>query len=322
MAPSDPPTGRGDELAALDHAVTALTAGRGGIVWIEGEPGIGKSTLVSAVLADASARGCAVHRAMGDELGQRLPLRALIDALGGEAGSEVAALLHPEGSALAAGIDAVPAGVERFLVVIDRLCAAAPLLLAFDDLQWADEASLLTWHRLGLAVDQIPLLLVSACRPVPARPAVSRLRRGVVSRGAALLAVGPLSDDAVNDLVTKQAGAAPGQRLREAIAHAGGNPLYTGELVDALIRDDRVKLSGDTAELVGTVDQVPLELTGAINARLDFLSPDTANALRVAAMLGAPVLGVRPGHGDRSAHQRVAVGARRGDRRRHPGRDR
>lgn len=237
MAPATgtvPPLGRDEEFETLAGAVTAVASGRGGIVWLEGEPGIGKSTLVTAAFGEARRLRCRAHRAVGDELGQRLPLRALIDALAAEseAAAEIATLLQTEAGGqpvggpdadtggLAPGTDAVPAAVERFLVVIDRLCAVAPLVLAFDDLQWADEASLLAWHRLSLAVDQIPLLLISSCRPVPVRPEVVRLRRSVESRGAAVLSLGPLTVEAVSGLVARlarrRAGAtaAPGRRSR------------------------------------------------------------------------------------------------------------
>src|SRR5947209_18671559 len=92
MAPAESGTdlvGRDEELVALRAAVAGLARGRGGIAWIEGEPGIGKSTLVAATLAAAAARRCHTFRAVGDELGQRLPLRVLVDALGPTAAGEV-----------------------------------------------------------------------------------------------------------------------------------------------------------------------------------------------------------------------------------------
>src|SRR5262249_32928484 len=156
-----PTVGRDEELSTLRAAVAAVAAGRGGTAWLEGEPGIGKSTLIAAVLAEARAGHCQAYRAVGDELGQRVPLRALTGALGPRLAAETGLPLDAESS----GTDAaVPAAVERFLTLMDRLCADRPVVFVLDDMQWADEASLLAWHRLGLAVDQIPLLLVGAAR--------------------------------------------------------------------------------------------------------------------------------------------------------------
>ena len=72
--------GRDAELATLVRLVTEVAKGRGGTVLIEGEPGIGKSALVQAALAEADS-GCQVFWGAGDELGQALPLLPLLEAL-------------------------------------------------------------------------------------------------------------------------------------------------------------------------------------------------------------------------------------------------
>ena len=72
--------GRSSELARLAALIRAATAGRGSAVVIEGEPGIGKSSLVRAALARADVR-CPVFWGAGDELGQALPLLPLLEAL-------------------------------------------------------------------------------------------------------------------------------------------------------------------------------------------------------------------------------------------------
>jgi DNA-binding CsgD family transcriptional regulator len=274
--------GRAEELGALRAAVAAVAAGRGGTAWLEGEPGIGKSALVGSALAEARARRCQAYRAVGSELGQRLPLRALTDALGTRLASEAGLVLD----AGAGDEAAVPAAVERFLVLVDRLCADGPVVFVLDDLQWADEASLLAWYRLVLAVEQIPLLLVAAARPVPVRPSVVRLRAGVVERGGLLLPLGPLPERDAVALLRELAGGEPGLLLRQAARQSAGNPLYTRELVDALRREGRLRAGGDGVELVGEVNASTPGLGAAIRGRLDFLSEDAAATLRVAALLG------------------------------------
>jgi predicted ATPase len=52
----------------------------------------------------------------------------------------------------------------------EELCAAAPMMLVLDDLQRADDASLLVWHQLAASIDQLRLLLIATCRPTPRRP--------------------------------------------------------------------------------------------------------------------------------------------------------
>jgi predicted ATPase len=66
--------GRDSETATLVRFMTEVAGGRGNSVLIEGEPGIGKSALVRAALAEAADAGCQVFWGAGDELGQALPL--------------------------------------------------------------------------------------------------------------------------------------------------------------------------------------------------------------------------------------------------------
>jgi hypothetical protein len=51
-------------------------------------------------------------------------------------------------------------GVEVLMSLADEVCAAAPTVLVIDDLQWADEASLLIWHQLAASISQLRLLLI------------------------------------------------------------------------------------------------------------------------------------------------------------------
>ena len=73
--------GRNRELTRLVDLIRAAAAGRGSAVLIEGEPGIGKSSLVRAALAEAADARCAVFWGSGDELGLALPLLPLLEAL-------------------------------------------------------------------------------------------------------------------------------------------------------------------------------------------------------------------------------------------------
>src|SRR5271166_5833459 len=73
--------GRESEMALLTGLVKEVAQGRGGSVLIEGEPGIGKSALVRAAVAEAPAVGCQMFWGAGDELGQALPLLPFLDGL-------------------------------------------------------------------------------------------------------------------------------------------------------------------------------------------------------------------------------------------------
>ena len=81
-------------------------------------------------------------------------------------------------------------------------------------------------------------------------------------------------------------GATPGPGLHELAARASGNPLYVRELVDALLRERRVRTRSGVADLVAGDGTAPSSLAAAIAERLGFLTDSTAAALRMAALLG------------------------------------
>jgi DNA-binding CsgD family transcriptional regulator len=235
---------------------------------------------------------------MADELRQGFPLGVMVECLGaagrravaddGEDGLEVTGGGRGLTGPVLAG-DPVLAGAERLLTVVDRLCAVSPVVVVAEDLQWADEASLTVWRRLGRAVGQLPLLVVGSLRQVPAREEVARLARGVAASGGVVVELGPLPEAEVAELAAGRLAAVPGRRLTGVLEQAGGNPLYVGELVDALVRDGRVQVAGGMAELVGDPGEVrvPVSLAAAIGERLAGLTPEAVGALRWAAELGS-----------------------------------
>lgn len=283
--------GRSAVQAALCPLVQGLTDGRGGLVWIEGEPGIGKSAVIDALAAWAEQSGCLVLRGTADELLGAFPLRVMAECLGvgtrsrDPARTEIAELLRGETTGSGAA-DPVLAAGERMLELVDRLCASSPALLVVEDLHWADEPSLLLWGRLARAVDQIPLLLVGAVRAVPRRETVERLRALVEKRSGTLVHLGPLGEEAAALLAERIVGAPLGPRLARELGRAGGSPLYVRELVDALSRAGLVRVEDGVAELDTQPGSTPQSLTVAIGRRLGFLAEKTRGALRIAALLG------------------------------------
>ncbi|MFI5935033.1 BTAD domain-containing putative transcriptional regulator [Actinoplanes sp. NPDC051494] len=284
-----PPAGRGTELDALRALVGAVAGGRGTAVWIDGEPGIGKTELLTAAFADATGRGCQVAWGVADELNQHVPLQVVTRALGLEntsddaRGATVAAGLH-EGNAEEA---ALAAAADRVLAYVRAACAVAPLVLIVDDLQWADGSSVLFWDRLVAATPRLPLLLVAAARPEPNGREMARLRRSVQTRRGLVMSLGALPAEAIEDLVTRMVGAPVGPHLAEVVPLSGGNPLCAREMVTALVRRGAVRMIGGRADIDESVPvEAPRSLLAVVRATLDFLSAGTQEVLRMAALLG------------------------------------
>lgn len=277
-----PFVGRRRELDLLRRAVSDVAGGRGGVLWLEGEPGIGKSSLLTACLAGADAH---VAWAAADELGGRFPLRVVLDALDVSVASPDARRVELAQDLLAPTGDPVLTAIDRLLELVRELCAEAPLVLALDDFQWADEASVLLWHRLLRLSHRLPLLLIAVTRPVPHREDLARVRRAVVEAGD-LVVLGPLADDEVATLVTELVGATPGQGLDRLAGCAGGNPLYVKEVVHALLRENAVEFRAGVAEAGVAGLDMPTSLVTALTRRLAFLSTEALDLLRWAALLG------------------------------------
>jgi DNA-binding CsgD family transcriptional regulator len=294
MSPIDRPShwvGRQHELAVFRAAADALAGGEGAVVWVEGEPGIGKSSLVAEGLAAADDLGWDVGWGTAGQLRERLPLRVMLDCLQVRRNSpdprraHASELLLSRRQGLFADGDASDTGIEVLVTLVDELCAAAPTVMVIDDLQWADNESLIVWDQLAASADQLPLLLIATCQLRPRRPEVQQLRTTVVRRGGEMITLGPMGEADVAALVTAIVGSPPGDGLRQLTAQASGNPLYLRELVDALVRERALEI-GTAAEVSVAEEHIPASLAAVLSDRLSFVSAQTAEMLRTAVLFG------------------------------------
>jgi tetratricopeptide (TPR) repeat protein len=280
--------GRDSEMALLTRLIKEVARGRGGSVLIEGEPGIGKSALVRAAVAEAPAAGCRVFWGAGDELGQALPLLPFLDGLRVREPSAnprreaIVRLLRGEDAA-DRGTDVPAILAEQLLALAAEQCATRPTVLVVDDLQWADPASVTLWGRLARSARQVPLLLIGMMRPVPQREDLLALRR--VTGDAARLELTGLTGAAVADLMAALAGGRPDGSLLRLADGAAGNPLYVTELITALTRSSKVTITRTGAATL-TAGSAPGSLSAVIADRLGFVTQPVRQVLRVAALLG------------------------------------
>lgn len=275
--------GREHELERVDALVDALVAGRGGVAIVRGEAGIGKTSVLAALRRRAEQRGTATLMVAPQELDRRRPLGALVDALAPVAGvgDPWAALTGATDGGRDGPLSSVHPRVElgiaeAMLAQIAERASHGPLLVAVDDLHWADDASLVVLDRLARRSTALPVLVVGACRPLPWSDALRAWLGGATARSGTWIELGPLAEEAVATLVEQLGGRFPERAAR--VAAAGGNPLLISELLRGSLDDSGVV--GGAAS--GSGDR----FDAIVRERLSHLPEGSEALLRVAAVLG------------------------------------
>ncbi len=304
-----PLVGREGELADLIAALARACRDRQAqLVTLVGVPGIGKSRLVyelmqhilddpdpglvywrqgrclpygEGVTFSALAEMIKAHAGILESDEPRVAEDKLQDAVASALGDDPSSqwvrdrMLPLIGMAGSAGASAEKrdetfAAWRRFL---EALAERRPLVLVFEDLQWADDALLdFVDHLVDWAGD-VPLLVVCTARP----EFLERRRAwGGGKPNAATVRVSPLSDDDTTRLLLAvlQRHLVDGHLQQELLARAGGNPLYAEQFARML--DERERFDGTLPETV----------QGIIAARLDALTPEEKSLLQDGAVFG------------------------------------
>jgi DNA-binding CsgD family transcriptional regulator len=279
-----PLVGRLVELDRIREALASAVAGRGRVMMVEGEAGIGKTRLLDAGLDRARGLGMEVFRAHAEEFESRRPFGAAADCLGitrASADPRRAAISRRLYGGAEENSGSEFRLVEDVLALVEDHCSDGPVVVALDDVQWADPATLLVAHGLARAAPALPLLVILACRPAPRSPELARLLQTLAERGSAPMRLVPLAGEEVVELVGGLLGARPGPRLARQVADAGGNPFFVTELVGALVADGAVA----DAEIASVA--FPVALKPIVLHRMSFLSRETLDVLSVASVLGS-----------------------------------
>ena len=301
--PDWPLIGRERELERLREALADATGGRGGVVAVVGDAGIGKTRLLEEMAREATARHITVAFSRSYETEQVLPfspwvavLRAglaaprtsLIRALGRVWMAELARLI-PE--LAEPGTDTGRAedhrrlfeAVLRFLV---HLATRRPVLVVLEDLQWSDEMSLRLLAYLGRRLDDCRVLIVGSLREEDLAPAdhPANLVLQELDRDRCLvrLTLGPLARRETEALVGVLATRiAPDSRAQLAIqvwVASEGNPLLIVETVRAVEENGAAHSPG--------VLPLSLRVRAVIESRVARLDPICQDLASVAAVIG------------------------------------
>jgi class 3 adenylate cyclase/predicted ATPase len=321
-----PLVGRDQEASRLAALVEELTAGRGQVLLIAGEAGIGKTRMLVELRALAGDRVTWLEGRCPSYGSQLLfgpfvqMLREWLSLQEGDAEVAVRTRLRARlGAVLADQLDAVLPYLGRLLSVsvdpdaeqelralpseelgasirasyrawIEALASAAPVIVALDDLHWADPSSRELAEELLELTDRGAVLVVAAFRPDPASEGWRFRLRSLsdYAHRAIDMPIGPLSDDAAEALLgVLLPGALDDDARRTIVRRAEGNPLYLEELLRALVESGGLQERRRTWTLsVTAADQLPPELESLLVARIDRLPPGPRQLAQVAAAIG------------------------------------
>ncbi|MBL1093337.1 MULTISPECIES: helix-turn-helix transcriptional regulator [Streptomyces] len=264
--------GREVELEKLQALIASVArTGSGGFALIQGEPGIGKTTLLTEAVSMARAAGFSVGFGKADELHHIVPLSSL-----------AACVLHGDRPLLSgdAFVDLARSHdqriwlVERLAEAIEARAGSVPVLIGLDDVQWADPLSRFALQQLPTRLRTSPVLWMLAGRPEPASPAEEAVAAATGNLPTVTVSVGPLSGAAIDQLTSDTLGAAVDERVRDLLCGAGGNPFLAVEMLAGL----RTAQASD--------EPVPPRLVVGVRARLKSLQPGTLRFLQMGAVLG------------------------------------
>jgi DNA-binding CsgD family transcriptional regulator len=259
-------------LAAITGLLDGVRDGRGAALFVVGEAGLGKTTSLSQarMLAVPAVR---VGLGRGDVMETSLPFGVLAAALGAVGNHDLVA--SPPGDG---GIGDVRAA--RFYGVMRWLeHTTGPVLLALDDLHWADPDSLALLSFLCRRLNGLPVAVLGTLRPWP--PAAHELISALVHDGdASVQRLAPLSEEASAAVLATRLGRPITHAVADgAAALCVGNPLLLEQVAAA------VSAHGSQADpLMGTGAAIGAE--GILLARFAGLPPEALRVARSASVLG------------------------------------
>jgi serine/threonine protein kinase/tetratricopeptide (TPR) repeat protein len=309
------PIGRDADLKQLTRQLEEALAGRGSLILIGGEPGIGKTHLASALLEGARSRGAFAVTGHCYEMEGSPPYLPFVEMLEHSARS-----LPPDTFRYALGDDApevaklmpelrrmfpdIPPALElppeqqrRFLFngyrgFVERSTRLTPMVALFEDLQWADEPTLLLLQHLAQTVAGMPMLLIGTYRGVDlevGRPCARMLESLLRQKLGTRILLRRLPVAGVEEMLTALGAQPPPPSLTRVVFEGTeGNPFFVEEVFRHLAEEGKLfdENGAFRPGLRGDQLQVPEGVRLVLGRRLERLSEDARRILTTGALIG------------------------------------
>lgn len=267
--------GRSDAMSrALGALDRAARIGQGALVVISGEPGIGKSAVLRAVAEQASRSGFKVGSGKAEQGDQIAPGAPLLVSL--RSGPQP--LLPSEAFASLAPLYDNPLWlVDRISALLEELAVHTPVLIAIDDVQWADPLTRFALRVLPARLAGFPVVWAVTSRWVPRDPVEELIAGTDDATTITRITLGPLTFDDIDAIASDRLGAEPSAETRTLLNGVGGNPFWAVQVIDGLARRQERGLD---------IGNLQAELSVGVRARLSGVSGPAAALVRLAAVWG------------------------------------
>src|SRR6266571_437829 len=280
-APTQPLRGRDAEMAAINAALGDARDGRGGVLLVEGGPGLGKSRLLEEAVSLAGRAGVRAAMGRADADDNVVPMAPLMAAC---FGGNAPLLDRSDLSALRALREDRYWVLLELEALLERAALEHPMLICLDDLQWADAGTVEALRVLPARLGGVPIVWIAAYRTGQASAlllhSVAELAEANATRLVVDRWVKDPADGAMVDLLTPP----PGPPCLRIADNAHAVPFFRIDRFRGLLEEGLVRI--DRAQAVLVEARLPARVRDSMRERLDRVPAAARHAAVAASVLG------------------------------------
>ena len=286
----NPVFGRTQELGrAVQVLERTRRVGQGGVILIEGEPGIGKTALLEAIAQRASTLQFVVGSGKAEQFESIAPMAPLYLAL---RSGPIPLLTHQEFAELAPLHDQQLWLVDRLTEMLEERALKSPLLVVVDDVQWVDRLSAFSLRIMPGRLAGSAVVWLFAARTHSGTPVEDIIPPSSSDVTVERIRLAPLPPAAIDELAFHHRGAPAKGRLRQLLRMASGYPFLAVALLEGYPVDN-LPVAAEAAtplQLNETAsraeESLPQKLIDSVLRRLRMLPADALRLVQVASVLG------------------------------------